>query len=170
MCSSVETTGHVYKDRADSEYRDMVGDLRMWQDCVGCGNVRNRRVAHFSHVKPVHFRRHFESARQDNPLIGANTSDYSTDPAARGTRYYLWSDGVSHAGFAVRADGELVYVFSTARGMGDAIVATAIEKGATHLDCFEGHLTDLYASHGFVETAREANWAPGAPDVVWMSR
>ncbi len=126
----------------------------------------------FSNVKPAYFRRHFENARADGrngSLIAAATSPF--DPSqSRGTRYFLWSDGVDYAGYAIRPDGELVYVFSTARGHGDAIVASAIVNGATHLDCFDGYLPSLYARHGFVETARESNWTPGGPDVVWMAR
>jgi hypothetical protein len=121
----------------------------------------------FSNVKTWYFRRHFESARADSAKIREATSPYST---VRGTLYYLWSDGFDHAGYGIRPDGELVNVFATTRGLGDAIVTDAIAHGATHLDVFEGHCSDLYARYGFTETRREPNWNDGGPDVLWMSR
>lgn len=169
MCSSLEATGHTYVDRTGSEYRDGEGNQRIWQDCTGCGNVNNRRTAHLSNVKPAYFRQIFDRVRADSDQIREATSDYDTTPAARGTRYFLWSDGTNHAGFAIRADGELVYVFSTARGMGDALVAVAIEKGATHLDCFDGYLTRFYFRNGFDRVTSLPNWGPG-PDVIYMAR
>lgn len=122
-----------------------------------------------SNVKPAFFRRAYEAARADSAQVADATSDYDTTPAARGTRYYLWSDGVAQAGFAIRADDELVYVFSTARGKGDAIVAAAIARGATHLDCFDGYLVDLYGRNGFQRVTSLPNWTPGGPDVVYMA-
>lgn len=84
------------------------------------------------------------------------------------TVYFLALDGRS--GFAIRPDGELVYVFSTVKGRGDGMLWKATDVGATHLDCFDGYLPTLYARHGFVETRREENWTPGDPDVVFMAR
>lgn len=121
-----------------------------------------------SNVKPSCFRKIYDNARHDFPHIAAATSECDTTPAARGTRYFLWSDGVDHAGFAIRADGELVYVFSTARGKGDALVETARSQGADHLDCFDGSLPELYGRNGFVRVASLPNWTPGGPDVVYM--
>lgn len=123
----------------------------------------------FSNVKPAYFRRHFENARRDSALIKGATSEYDTTPAARGTRYFLASDGLESWGYAIRADGELVYVFSTTRGKGDAIVADAIARGAVYGDCFDGHLTRLYSRHGFEVVSRVANWTPGEPDVVYFA-
>lgn len=123
----------------------------------------------FSNVKPRFFRTTFEAARADRPNIAAATSEYDTTPAARGTRYYQASNGYDHWGYAIRADGELVYVFSTVKGKGDDIVASAILNGAVYLDCFDGHLTSLYGRHGFEVVDRVANWTPGQPDVVFMS-
>jgi hypothetical protein len=80
---------------------------------------------------------------------------------------FIAVDGES--GYAVKPGGELVGVFSTVKGRGEIIVRDAIENGATHLDCFDGYLPTLYGRHGFVETSREANWAPGGPDVVYMA-
>lgn len=120
---------------------------------------------HFSHVKPAYFRKIFEAARQDNPQIAAATSEYDITPAARGTRYYL----SGHAGYAIRPDGELVYVFSTVKGHGDAIVESAIANGATHLDRFDGYLPTLYRRNGFHRVTSLDNWTPGEPDVIFMA-
>jgi len=120
----------------------------------------------FANVKMPYFRRHFLAAREDSALIREATSEFLPE---RGTSYYLWSDGFDYAGFAIRSDGELVYVFSTVRGRGDAIVSAAIALGATYLDCFDGHLTGLYGRHGFETVATVENWTPGGPDVVYMA-
>lgn len=82
-------------------------------------------------------------------------------------RYFTTDDGAS--GFGIDRDGTLIGVFSTVKGRGDALVAAAIENGATNLDCFDGYLPSLYARHGFREVRREANWTPGGPDVVFMA-
>lgn len=170
MCSSVKTEGHTYVDSVEREtYVSGEGETRQWQHCTGCGNVRNRRVVHFSNVRPSYFRKVYDAARADSAQIAEATSDYDTSPAARGTLYFHCSDGIGHAGFAVRPDGELVYVFSTVKGMGAAIVATALAKGATHLDCFDGHLTSLYGANGFQRVTSLANWTDGEPDVVFMA-
>lgn len=122
-----------------------------------------------SNVKPWYFRKIYDNARADSPTIREATSEYDTSPAARGTRYFLWSDGADHAGFAIRADGELVYVFSTTRGMGARLVAAAISRGATHLDCFDGYLVTLYTRGGFHRVTSLPNWTDGAPAVVYMA-
>lgn len=107
----------------------------------------------------------FNGARRLDTRIMAATSPFEH---VDGTTYRLTDDGLS--GYAVRPDGELVYVFSLVRGRGDEIVTRAIQNGATYLDCFDGHLVTLYGRHGFVEVKREPNWTPGGPDVVYMSR
>lgn len=83
---------------------------------------------------------------------------------------YVLSDDL-YSGFVVRANGELVYLFSVAPegGRGDDLVRTAGEiHGASHLDCFDGPLVRLYSRNGWVENRREANWTEGEPDVVYM--
>lgn len=90
-----------------------------------------------------------------------------TDLASVGARCFLSTDGQS--GYVIVA-GDLRLVFSTVRGRGDALVASAILHGARTLDCFDGYLPTLYARHGFRVIRREANWTPGGPDVVFMAR
>ena len=111
-----------------------------------------------------------ESARERHPLIAASTSSpleiagvLSLDDIA-----YLSDDGLS--GYVVKASGELVGVFSSVKGRGDALMVSAIANGARRLDCFDGYLPELYARHGFRETDRAENWTPGGPDVVYMAR
>lgn len=120
---------------------------------------------YLTRVSPDIFGRVFYLARIESPQVGAATSPWEH---VDGTDYFLTSD--ARSGFAVRADGELVNVFSLERGRGDFLVRAATDRGATRLDCFDGYLPSLYARHGFVETHREPNWTVGAPDVVFMVR
>ena len=113
-------------------------------------------------TSPQTFESAFNLARQV-PQIAEATSTFEDKP---GTRYFL--TGGDASGFAVRANGELVYVFSVFKGRGDDIVDCAVTNGARHLDCFDGYLTELYARNGFVVSHREPNWAAGGPDVVYM--
>jgi hypothetical protein len=115
------------------------------------------------------------TAKYLTALTAAQTADAriagATTPAMEldldGAMVFLSAD--ENTGYAVKASGELVGVFSTIKGRGDAIVADAIVNGANALDCFDGYLPSFYARHGFVETARAANWTAGAPDVVFMA-
>ena len=79
---------------------------------------------------------------------------------------YLSKDYQS--GYAVTTDGELVGLFSLVRGRGKALILESILNGVTHLNCFDGVLTELYAIQGFVEVARKKNYIEGKPDVVYM--
>lgn len=111
------------------------------------------------------FRIMFTTARDSSSKIADATSEFSSVGAA-GTRYFLTTD--ERSGYAIRPDGELVYVFSLEPGRGNSLVSSAIANGAERLDCFDGYLPRLYASHGFVVVERERNWNPGGPDVVYM--
>lgn len=118
----------------------------------------------FHNVSPTRFRAVFADARDESDQIREATSGFEH---VDGTLYYSTDD--ERSGFAIRADGELVYVFSLERGRGDAIVAEAIKRGATYLDCFAGYLWTLYARHGFRPCKVVPNWTPGGPDVVYMA-
>lgn len=104
-------------------------------------------------------------ARSLSARIEAATS--SPDEITGNVSFVLADDGLS--GYGVTDEGTLVAVFSLIPGRGDALVLSAIENGATNLDCFDGYLPTLYGRHGFTETGRVPNWTPGAPDVVFMS-
>lgn len=106
----------------------------------------------------------FNQARATSDLICDSTSTFDGPSEAL---YFLAEDW--RAGFSIRPDGELVYVFSLDRGHGDDIMRAALANGARRLDCFDGYLVEFYARHGFEVTAREPNWTPGGPDVVFMA-
>lgn len=110
---------------------------------------------------------HVGAARAESSLVRSSLSSLADFIAAPQTEcsYFLSSDGRS--GFFIH--GSIIRgLFSLERGRGDLLVTEAIRAGGRHLECYDGYLTDLYGRHGFVETAREANWTPGKPDVVWM--
>lgn len=117
-------------------------------------------------VLPTTFALYFGAAREVNPKIREATSEFSHVP---GTRYFLASEDHFY-GYAVRPDGELVFVWSAHPGHGAEIVEHAITHGATHLDCFDGYLVTLYSRHGFERVTSLPNWTPGEPDVVFMAR
>lgn len=120
----------------------------------------------FNQTSGLRFSGRYWDARHSSEQIREATSEFDYGLEAR---YFLWTDGPDCAGYAVRSDGELVYVFSTVRGMGDRIVSSAVENGAVYLDCFDGYLPDLYSRHGFIAVKRVANWTVGAPDVIYMA-
>lgn len=107
----------------------------------------------------------FEFARQASRQIHDATSTFTHE---HGTFYVLAHD--NRSGFALREDGELVFVFSLVKGRGDQLVAAAVTWGALYLDCFDGYLPTLYARHGFEQVKRVPNWTPGGPDVVYMAQ
>ena len=126
----------------------------------------------------------YEKLKAKDPALAAYITAYTPDEyKAAGARVFMSEDGLS--GYAIKADGELVTVFSVARGRGDGLVTSSILNGATKLDCYEDpashHLTDLYSLGGFQETERmtwdEQYRPPGwdsnrfdNPDVVMMKK
>lgn len=124
--------------------------------------------AHFR-TNARRYARALSAAWDARPEIAAALTDYR-DPRSLpiDARPYIAPD--EQSGYIVRADGEIVGLWSAAPGRGDALVRDAVESGGSHLDCFDGYLPRLYGRHGFVEIAREPNWTPGGPDVVWMAR
>lgn len=82
-------------------------------------------------------------------------------------------------GFAIDNYGGLTNAFAMAKGQGDRLIGEAKARGARHLDCYEGYLSDLYGRHGFAVVEREPfdmkfadpRWSiekHGAPDVLTM--
>lgn len=106
-------------------------------------------------------------------------SDYSLEEYAS-MKLFLTPD--NQAGYAIKQDGDIVNLFNVSqiRGLGRQLVDQAIANGGTHLDAFEGKLTDLYRSKGFEEVRRvpfDPQYAPegwseeeGTPDIVYMQR
>lgn len=117
----------------------------------------------FAVVDSETFALHFNGARHHTRIAEA-TSEFEHE---EGTLYVLTTDALS--GFAVREDGELVYVWSVERGRGNALVSSAVRVGATYLDCFDGYLPSLYERHGFRRVKTVPNWTVGGPDVVYMA-
>ncbi|RLF65134.1 MAG: hypothetical protein DRN30_04560, partial [Thermoplasmata archaeon] len=79
---------------------------------------------------------------------------------------FLHQDGKS--GYAVKADGELVSVFSSEKGRGHGLMEHALSQGAAHGNATDGYLTSFYEKHGAKEYKRDANWEPGGPDIVYF--
>ena len=99
----------------------------------------------------------------------------ATSPASEVAATTVDSDGfyLDHTGlygFIVKANGELIALFSMLKGIGQTLVKLAIEKGAKSLDCFDGYLVEFYSKAGFMEVYREPNWNEGGADVVFMHR
>src|SRR5699024_2808146 len=59
------------------------------------------------------------------------------------------------AGAAVRHNGEIAAVYSSSnnRGVTQALLPVAAERGGTHLECFDTFLPKIYARSGFVKVA-----------------
>ena len=121
----------------------------------------------FDTVTGAMFEEYVNALRLESAIHAENIDpvDHRIDA---GARYWMTAD--RRAGYGISSDGELKYVFATTRGMGDHIVTHAVKNGADNLNCFEGHLTELYARHGFEETSRLDNWDPEGPAVVFMRR
>lgn len=129
------------------------------------------------------FRERISALREDS-RYAASVYVYDEDEY-RDMRMFLTADG--SAGVAVKADGDVVSVFSTGAQprVANALLATAVANGGTKLDCFDTVLPRLYAQEGFTETGRmtwddqyrpdgwnEADYASynqGRPDVVLMT-
>jgi hypothetical protein len=101
---------------------------------------------------------------------------YSPDEY-RAMRLFLAEDWQS--GFAVKADGDIVSVFSLGKGRLGEMLQIARENGGKKLDCFEP-LAPVYQRYGFEVTDRAdwsdeyapANWnyaALGRPAVLFLS-
>ena len=109
-------------------------------------------------------------ARQLSERIANATSPASevADTTVDSDGFYLDHNG--RYGFIVKANGELIALFSMLKGIGQTLVKFAIEAGAKSLDCFDGYLVEFYSKAGFMEVYREPNWNEGGADVVFMNR
>lgn len=117
-------------------------------------------------VSARQFARGLTNAWTANPRIAENCEDYrDARKVPTGAECFVAYSGRS--GYILDG-GHLTCVWSTVRGRGDTLVSEAVARGAYRLDCFAGHLSKLYARHGFYEIARDSNWEPGGPDVVYM--
>ena len=119
-------------------------------------------------VSSAEFIAQFAKMREEYPVIRDNTSTPTEihKAAKFHDSYYLHHD--SRSGFIVTGEGELKGVFSAVKGRGDILVQSAVKRGATFLDCFDGYLVNLYQRHGFGSWKIEPNWTPGGPAVHHM--
>lgn len=83
-----------------------------------------------------------------------------------GARVFMSAD--KQSGFAVKADGDLITVFSLAKGRGRQLVTEAVKAGATKLDCYDGHLATLYGAAGF-EVVERLTWDDQYKPADWDS-
>lgn len=120
-------------------------------------------------AKGEEFAQALGKAMEERPQIKEFITKYAPEEY-KGMRTFLSPDKKS--GYAIKPDGELVSVFSSAKGRGDQITKEAVEQGASKLDAFDVNqkLPELYGKHGFKEFKREPNWTPGGPDVTYMAR
>lgn len=105
----------------------------------------------------------------------ANKAEDQQKPEEKGNKMRLFILDSGNSGFAIKADGTLVSVFThkdADKNDINMILAMAVEYGADKLDCYtaKNKLTDLYSKFGFKETGRTAfnhEYAPDdAPDYV----
>ena len=116
-------------------------------------------------VNRITFAMAYRLARKYNKRICNNTS---VEVPENGTYFLYFNSLCEPMGFVISPDGELTNLFSEGKGHGDYLVSRALQRGATHLDCFDGYLVELYNKHGFEEYKRELNWTIGEPSVVYM--
>lgn len=128
-------------------------------------------VSRASHLPSsgAEFKAALEAAVAERPMIKDFVSDYSAEDLDN-FRTFLNPDGKS--GYAIKPDGDLINVFSSARDRGKPLMREAVANGPTKLDAFDvgGKLPSLYKKYGFNEIKREANWTPGGPEVVYMKK
>ena len=135
--------------------------------------------------KAAEFRGLLEAIKNDpNPKNKFGAAVYLYDQADyEGMRLFVSDDRKS--GFALKADGDIVSVFSGGGGAAMDLVSLAIEQGGMKLDCFDTVLPEIYSANGFKVATREpwnetympAGWNKqtfyefnrGEPDVVYMT-
>jgi hypothetical protein len=114
---------------------------------------------------------------------GAAVYVYTPEEYAQ-MRLFTTEDG--SAGFAIKADGDIVSVFSqgNVKNIGYTLLQLAVEQGGTKLDAFDTVLPIIYRAVGFAEVGRSpwneeykpddwnydtfAAFNGGRPDVVFM--
>jgi len=74
-----------------------------------------------------------------------------------------------NAGFALKGGNDIVSVHNNSelRGLGKYFLKTAIEKGGTMLDHFDGFLSGLYRKYGFVDVYEIYQWDEQYKPASW---
>ena len=83
--------------------------------------------------------------------------DESNPEDLAGKRLFVYNGGAM--GFALEPDGNITNVFkntdlTTEKGTGHEMLMKALAEGGNRLDFFNGFLTKLYTSHGFIPVAK----------------
>lgn len=161
----------------EKSYLDANVPMRRRARISGDANVPMRRAGvEASLVTPKEFSAALSQAKEVDRRVKF-LSDYSLEEYSH-MKLFLTPD--AQAGYAIKQDGDIVNLFNVSqiKGLGRQLVDQAIANGGTHLDAFEGKLTDLYRSKGFEEVKRvpfDPQYAPegwteeeGTPDIVYM--
>lgn len=70
------------------------------------------------------------------------------------------------SGFAIKSDGEINSIFSSAKGSIHAMIELAILRGGNKLYCFDTFVSTLFKRHGFKEVNRYKWDETIAPDIL----
>jgi len=82
-----------------------------------------------------------------------------------GVRLYLAEDGST--GYGITKDGTLISLFSVeGKHNGAKAIRSAIENGATNLECFDGKLPTIYSRYGFTVVERYS-WDDSLAPATW---
>lgn len=119
-------------------------------------------------VSGIEFLQALLNARKQSNKVREATSPVHevSESTSQDDNFYLGLGGL--CGLIIKADGELISVFSLVKGQGNDLLSFAIESGAVKLDCFDGYLTEFYKKHGFVSYKIVPNWTQGEPSVHFM--
>lgn len=111
---------------------------------------------------------HLDKAKKASPKGHYVSSFRPEQLEALGCKVFLTPSG--DAGFAITGKGMLVAVFKhpdcTIKNVMSKILPLAKLYGATHLECFEGFLSEQYARHGFRISSSSA-WNDEYAPVDW---
>lgn len=119
--------------------------------------IHQLKHGHFEAQNPETFRRSLMNSKHKEML-----TDYSHEELGKMKLFKVRGKDI---GFALKQregqphHDELVAVHNNepgVKGIGDHLVKAAVAHGATHLDHFDGMLSDLYSKHGFKEYHRDA--------------
>lgn len=90
--------------------------------------------------------------------------DYKSPEELRAEGAKTFLSDIGDAGIAVKADGDIVGVFSTGQRYHvlPEMMLTALENGGIKLDAYDGKLSDLYTQYGFIPVAK----VPFSPEIA----
>lgn len=156
-------------DEGGEDDRD--GDVEVDDEPSGAELVRE--------ADPEEFAENIETMVEENPEMGAFLSEHPPEEL-EDHALYTSSEGVAGIGVSEEGDIQNLHNHTGPPGIGSEFLERGIEDGGRTLDCYDGHLRELYADHGFREVGRiefDPEYAPdgwnfedyGEPDVVFMA-